>query len=293
MREHTRRYVLSLFGAMLLATSPVMAQNRPDHFPISGPDYGVALTPDVYFVNFLFMYWSNPNNAANMPAYRAPIPREFASCLLRHPEGCRYADYQQYFNGRTFCRSGNLGDTCRWTSECQLEPSLERLAPPEFNYPNQINDPLGIIHATRLARSLGIDEDFVLTPDQYQCLIGTPGRRSTDQDTIVACVAELTNSNGVADIPLSSYGLALDNPLQGSGSLVRSVCAPQAPCLRMNEVLEGPLELIAAQCGFADKLGRLASKTQLLQFAIRGNVCQSSSITNSGGACLAQTIRLR
>src|SRR5437867_6496320 len=106
---------------------------------------------------------------------------------------------KQYFNGRTFCRSGNLGDTCRWTSECQLEPSLERLAPPEFNYPNQINDPLGLIHATRLARSPGIDEDFVLTPDQYQCLIGTAARRSADQDTIVACVAELTNSNGVAD----------------------------------------------------------------------------------------------
>ena len=292
MRELTRRYVLSLLGAMLLAMSPVMAQNRPSPFLISGPDYGVALTPDVYFVNFLFMYWSNPQNAANMPAYRAPIPREFANCLLGHPEGCPYAAYQQYFNGLTSCRNGNLGDTCRWTSECQLEPSLERLAPPEFNNANQINDPLGIVHATRLARSLGIDEDFVLTHDQYQCLIGTPGGRSTDQDTIVACIAELTNSNGVADTPLSSYGLALDNP-QGSGSLVRSVCAPQAPCLRMNKVLEGPLELIAAQCGFPDKLGKLSVQTQLLQFAIRGNVCQSSSITNSGGACLAQTIRLR
>ena len=293
MTEHARRYVLSLFGAMLLATSPVMAQRGHDPFLIAGPDYGVALTPDVYFVNFLFMYWSNPHNAANMPAYRAPIPRAFANCLLQHPEGCRYADYQQFFNGRTSCRNGNLGDTCRWTSECQLEPSLERLAPPEFNSANQINNPLGITHATRLARSLGIDEDFVLTPDQYQCLIGTPGQRSTDQDTIVACIGELTNSNGVTDIPLSSYGLALDNPGQGSGSLVRSVCAPQAPCLRMNKVLEGPLELIAAQCGFPEKLGKLSVQTQLLQFAIRGNVCQSSSITNSGGACLAQSIRLR
>ena len=82
MRELTRRYVLSLLGAMLLAMSPVMAQNRPSPFLISGPDYGVALTPHVYFVNFLFMYWSNPQNAANMPAYRAPIPREFANCLL-------------------------------------------------------------------------------------------------------------------------------------------------------------------------------------------------------------------
>jgi hypothetical protein len=29
--------------------------------------------------------------------------------------------------------------------------------------------------------SLGVDEDFVLTPDQYQCLIGNPGQRSTDR----------------------------------------------------------------------------------------------------------------
>jgi hypothetical protein len=293
MTEHTRRYVLTLFGAMLLATSPVMAQNRPGHSPIPGPDYGVALTPAVYFVNLLLMYWSNPHNAANMPAYRAPIPPELATCLLEHPEGCLYADYQQYFNGRTFCRDGNRGDTCRWTSECQSEPSVQHLAPPEFNNPDQINEPLGIIHATTVARSLGVDEEFVLTHDQYQCLIGTPGQRSTDQDTIVACIAELTNSNGVADIPLSSYGLSLDNPLEASGSLVRSVCAPTAPCLRMNKVLEGPLEQLAAQCGFPDKLGSLFIKTPILRFAILGNVCQSSSITSSGGACMAETIRLR
>lgn len=291
--EQMRRWVLGFIGAMLLATSPVTAQNRPDDLSISGPDYGVALTPDVYFVNFLFMYWSNPQNAAKMPAYRAPIPDEFANCLLLHPEGCRYADYQQYFDGRTSCRNGNRGDTCRWTSECQLEPSLERLAPPEFSSADQINDPLGTARATRLARALGIEKDFLLTADQYQCLIGTGGRRSAAQDTIVACIGELTNSKGAADIPLSSYGLALDNPLQGSGSLVRSVCAPQAPCLRMNSVLEGPLELLAGQCGFADKLGKLSVKTQLLQFAIRGNSCQSSSIASSGGACLAESVRLR
>ena len=60
MIEYTRRYVLSLFGAMLLATSPVMAQNRPDSFPISGPDYGVALTPDVYFVVLVYVLVESP-----------------------------------------------------------------------------------------------------------------------------------------------------------------------------------------------------------------------------------------
>ena len=97
-----------------------------------------------------------------MPAYRAPIPPELATCLLANPEGCRYADYQQYFNGQALCR----GDVCRWKLECQLEPSLQHLAPPEFSNPDQINEPLGIIHATKLARSLGIDEELVLTPEQ-------------------------------------------------------------------------------------------------------------------------------
>jgi hypothetical protein len=292
MSEHMKRFVLALFGAMLLATSQVMADDRPDRSPIPGPDYGVALTPAVYFVNFIFMYFSNPDNAANMPAYRAPIPPELAGCLLEHPEGCRYADYQQYFNGQTFCSDGNRGNVCRWKSECELEPSFQNLAPPEFNNRDQINEPLGINHATRLARSLDMDEEMVLTPHQYQCLIGTPGHRSAAQDTIVECVDDLTNSNGNADIPLSSYGLSLlDNPQQPSEPVVRSVCAPHAACLRMNQVLAESLEGLAQMCSFNDKLARLIVKTPLTRFGILGFACQSSSITSSGGACMAETIR--
>jgi hypothetical protein len=294
MRELMRWYVLILFGAMLLAASPVMAENRPDHSQIAGPDYGVALTPAVYFVNFLFMYFSNPDNAANMPAYRAPIPPQFATCLLANPEGCRYADYQKYFNGQDVCADGRGGDKCRWELQCQVEPSSQRLAPPEFINPDQINKPLGIKHATQLARKLGIDEEIVLTPEEYQCLIGTPDQRSHAQDTIDECIPELTNSNGVADIPLSSYGLALDDPLQASESLVRSVCAPQAPCLRMNEVITGgALEELALECGFGDKLQRLFTETPLLRFGILGFACQSSSIASTEGACMAETIRRR
>jgi hypothetical protein len=156
MSKHMGRYVLTLFGAMLLAASQVMAEDRLDHSQIPGPDYGVALTPAVYFVNFLFMYFSNPDNAAYMPAYRAPIPPQLAKCLLENPEGCRYADYEKYFNGRTFCSDSNRGNVCRWKSECDLEPSFQSLAPPEFNNRHQINEPLGINQATRLVRSLGI-----------------------------------------------------------------------------------------------------------------------------------------
>jgi hypothetical protein len=291
MSTPLRRHVLSLLGVVLLATSQAMAQGGPDQYQTPGPDYGVALTPAVYFVNFLFMYFSNPDNAANMPAYRAPIPSELASCLLLHPEGCRYADYQQYFNGQTQCGDGNRS-TCRWELLCQLDPSFTRLAPPEFGHSDQINEPLGIGQATTLALSLGMDEEMVLTSDQYQCLIGTPGQRSAAQDTIVECIGDLTNSNGNADIPLSSYGLSLlDDPAQPSESLVRSVCAPNAACLRMNQVIAESLEGLAQTCGFNDKLARLLVKTPLPRFSFLGFVCQSSSIKSSNQACMAETVQ--
>jgi hypothetical protein len=290
MSKHARLCVMSLFGAMMLAAAPATAERGHDR---PGPDYGVAVTPAVYFVNFLFMYFANPERAANMPAYRAPIPAQLAACLLANPEGCLYADYQQYFNGQDACSEGKGGDKCRWTAQCELEPSTGHLAPPEFRDDAQINDGLGVAAAAKLARKLGMNDKMVLTPEEYQCLIGTPGQRTADQDTIVECVYDLTNSNGVVDIPLSSYGLALDDPLRPYESRVRSVCAPEAPCLRMNKVLAGPLERIAAACNFSDKLDRLFSRTPLLTFGILGDICQSSSIADSGGACMAESIRRR
>jgi hypothetical protein len=290
MSKHARICAVSLFVAMLWTTAPAMAQNRHES---PGPDYGVALTPAVYFVNFLFMYFSNPENAANMPAYRAPIPGQLAACLLANPEGCSYADYQQYFNGQDTCNEGKGGGKCQWTPQCRLEPSTEHLAPPEFRDSSQINEGLGIAAATKLARKLDIDEKMILTPDEYQCLIGTPDERTDDQDTIVECIYELTNSNGVVDVPLSSYGLALDDPLQPDESRVRSVCAPDAPCLRMNQVITGSLDNIAATCGFSAKLDRLYLKTPMLKFGALGDVCQTTSIRDTGGACMAASIRRR
>lgn len=114
MSDFTRPYVLILFGTMLLVASPVMAQNRSDRSQVPRPEYGVAITPAVYLVNFLLMYWSNPGNAANMPAYRAAIPPQLAACLRDNPDGCRFADYQQYFNGQDAC-ADSRGDKCRWT----------------------------------------------------------------------------------------------------------------------------------------------------------------------------------
>ena len=75
--------------------------------------------------------------------------------------------------------------------------------------------------------------------------------------------------NGHAVIPLSSYGLSLSD----EGDL-RSNCAPQAPCLEFNQLFAGPLEAIAAECGFEDKLARLTTETPMLEFVDQGNDCQ-------------------
>ena len=58
----------------------------------------------------------------------------------------------------------------------------------------------------------------------------------------------------------------------------------------MNQVIAESLEGFAQTCGFNDKLARLIVKTPLARFGILGFVCQSSSITSSGGACMAETI---
>jgi hypothetical protein len=75
---------------------------------------------------------------------------------------------------------------------------------------------------------------MILTDAEYHCLIGIPPR-DHDREIIFRCIYNLTNSNGNAAIPLSSYGLNVTE--QGD---VRSVCAPDAPCLEFNALLGGP-----------------------------------------------------
>src|SRR5262245_6533284 len=50
--------------------------------------FGVPLAPPVYLVNFLLLYFSNPETAALMPAYRVPLPQQVYKCLLKNPDGC-------------------------------------------------------------------------------------------------------------------------------------------------------------------------------------------------------------
>ena len=99
--------------------------------------------------------------------------------------------------------------------------------------------------------------------------------RSRDQETFFRCIQDLTNSKGNAAIPLSSYGLYVNE--QGD---VRSVCAPD-----VNALLAGPFEKIAIQCGFLQKFLRMESQTPFLRLIPGGFACQR----RSEPACIIET----
>ena len=274
---------VTLAIAVFLSADPLAAQELEVSQSHQGATefYGPPISPAVYLVNFLLLYMVNPHEAANMPAYKAPIPKAVDACLEQNPSGCPYAAFEHLFEQQT---SGNrrLGpNKCFWPVECQLERKFVRLAPRRARRPEQINEPLGMERAAQLARALGIDESMILTEEQYRCLIGTPQERTPDQQTFFQCIRNLTNSKGNAAIPLSSYGLYVDE--QGD---VRSVCAPDAPCLAVNGLLAGPFEKIAIQCGFLEKFLRLISQTPLLRLIPGGFACQKSHEP----ACIIETI---
>lgn len=232
--------------------------------------FGVPLAPPIYLINFLLLYVSNPETAAYMPAYRVALPQEVYKCLFENPDGCSYAAMEPFFAEQAGDGGGRQSGKTFWPSSCRTDPRLAPLAPPEDRQPGQINEPLGRKKADQLAKLLGIKPDMILTDEEYKCLIGAPPRDVT-REIIYACSLDLTNSKGNAEIPLSSYGLYLN--LQGD---VRSDCAPQAPCLEFNKLFAGPLEVIAKQCGFANKLARLVAETPFLEFVEQGHQCQQA-----------------
>ena len=70
----------------------------PGH-DVANEVYAPSLTAGIYLVNFVFLYMANPDLAAYLPAYKAPIPQPVVDCLEQNPTGtgCPYADYRQYF----------------------------------------------------------------------------------------------------------------------------------------------------------------------------------------------------
>jgi len=161
---------------------------------------GIPLAPPVYLINFLLLYFTNPEIAAYMPAYRAALPQEVYECLVENPDGCPYTDMAQYFDEQALESGGSRNKNTSWPSSCQTDPKWQSLAPPEYQQADQINQPLGKEKADRLARLLGIDQDMILTDEEYECMIGTPPRGPA-REIIFVCTNDLTNSNGNAVIP--------------------------------------------------------------------------------------------
>src|SRR5437868_3044814 len=199
---------VTLAIAVCLRAGPLAAEEPEVSQSVQGTTefYGPPISPAVYLINFLLLYMVNPHVAANMPAYKAPIPRAVVACLEQNPSGCPYAAFERLFekqiSGNRRLRAGK----CFWPVECQEERKWVRLAPSKARRPEQINEPLGTARAAQLARALGIDESMILTEQQYRCSIVTPPR-TPDQQTFFRCIQQLTNSEGNAAIPLSSYGL--------------------------------------------------------------------------------------
>ncbi len=236
--------------------------------------YAPSVTTAVYLVNFVLLYMANPDLAAYMPAYRAPIPQPVVDCLEQNPMGCPWADYRRYFDEQVFDNR-----ECFWPDVCQENARWARLAPRKARRPEQINAPLGRRRADQLAHLLGMDAGMIFTDLEFHCVIGIPPR-DHDREIIFRCMYNLTNSNGNAAIPLSSYGLNVTE--QGN---VRSICAPCSPCLEFNALFGGRLEAIFAECGCLDKFLRVVAETPLLQLIEDANPCQMSGEP----ACLIET----
>jgi hypothetical protein len=287
MQMRTKSFLsVVLFFLVVAGTRSLQAQARetdrdvpPETTSKLSKDYvapfGVALAPPIYMVNFLLLYLTNPETASYMPAYRVALPQEVYKCLVENPDGCPYAEMAPFFAEQAADTGEGRNQKTFWPESCRTRPKFENLAPPEDRRADQINEPLGRKNADQLAKLLGIKPNMILTNEEYKCLIGAPPRNQ-DQEIIYACSIDLTNSKGNTDIPLSSWGL-----YQNSNGDVRSNCAPQAPCLEFNNLFAGPLEKIAKQCGFADKLARLVVETPFLQFVAQGHRCQQAWMPTS------------
>jgi hypothetical protein len=278
---------VTLAIAVFLSAGPLAAQTSPTPtctpqlftipqasrgHEVTNEVYAPSVTAAVYLVNFLLLYMANPDLAAYMPAYRAPIPQAIVDCLEQNPMGCPYADYRRYLDEQVFDNR-----ECFWPDVCQENARWARLAPRKLTRREQLNQPLGRRRADQLAHLLGMDEGMIFTPTEYQCLIA-PG--DPDRETILRCIYNLTNSNGNAVIPLSSYGLNVTE--QGN---VRSVCAPCSPCILFNDLFGGRLAEICEECGALEKLLRVETETLFGQFIVDGSPCQSSG----GPACMIET----
>ena len=89
----TLAIAVSLWAGPLAAQESEVSQSLQDTTEFYGP----PISPAIYLVNFLLLYMVNPRVAANMPAYKAPIPKAVVACLEQNPNGCPYGAFAHLF----------------------------------------------------------------------------------------------------------------------------------------------------------------------------------------------------
>ena len=165
--------------------------------------YAPSVTAGIYLVNFVFLYMANPDLAAYMPAYKAPIPQPIVDCLEQNPTGTAVP---MLITGDTsisrFSITGNASG--RRFARRMRDGRVWRHA--KLTQPQDINEPLGRRRADQFAHLLGIDAGMILTARRVPVLDRDSSERSGDREIIFNCIYNLTNSTGNAvDSPLQLW----------------------------------------------------------------------------------------
>ena len=120
----------------------------------------------------------------------------------------------------------------------------QRYAPTEAVRMSQINRPLGMRSANRLARELGLNKRNVFTAEQYRLFVSGKGHRGDQADArlVRASIRILTNTTGspqfvrvngkLTPVVLGSYGLTVNR----AGKL-ESPANKNAPTRKINKVI--------------------------------------------------------
>ncbi|MFL5863779.1 MAG: hypothetical protein ACJ780_23905 [Solirubrobacteraceae bacterium] len=123
-------------------------------------------------------------------------------------------------------------------------PKYQRYAPTETVRGSQINRPLGMASANRLARELGLDHRHVFTAEQYRLLVSGKGNGGDQAYArlVRASIRILTNTKGspqfvrvngkLTPVVLGSYGLTVNR----AGKL-ESPANKNAPTRKINRVI--------------------------------------------------------
>ncbi|MHC3002808.1 hypothetical protein [Gordonia sp. GN26] len=116
-------------------------------------------------------------------------------------------------------------------------PAFERVAPPKLTNPAQLNQPLGLAAANRVAAAIGLSPKDALSEQQYRALLtggGIGGSRDAAK-IIDACLLILTNTKGrpmTGDSVVGSYGLYVNK--QG---MLQSPANASAPTRQVNSLI--------------------------------------------------------